>query len=64
MKAGANRSDVILIEKLAEQGETAEFISGSLQINVDVVEAYMSNKPKEKDKSSKGKSKLAESFTE
>jgi len=64
MKAGANRTDVIAIKKLAEQGENAEFISGSLQIDLSIIEGYMSDDPVEKDKASKSKSKLAKSFSE
>jgi hypothetical protein len=64
MKTGANRTDIIAIKKLADKGESAEFISGALQIDENVVKGFMSDKPKEKNKTGKSKSKLAESFSE
>ncbi len=68
MKSGANRKDIITITQLAEQGETAEFISTGLQIDLDVVKGFMpdatakESEPKEKTKTKSGKSKLADSF--
>lgn len=59
MKAGANKSDVVKITKLAEQGESADHISHSLQIHLSVVKTFM---PKKKE--SKSKSKLANGLSD
>ncbi len=62
MKAGANRTDIIAITKLAEAGESIEFISGSLQIDQETIKNFMPNKNPSKSKSGESKSKLADSF--
>jgi len=55
MKAGANTTDRNAIARMAKQGEDAEYISQSLQIELDVVKAFL---PKQKEV--KGKNKLAD----
>jgi len=55
MKAGANRTDINLIKKMYDNGETADHISHALQINIDVIKSFL---PKAKE--SKAKNKLAE----
>lgn len=48
MKSGANNSDQIRIRKMAEEGSTAKEISVALQINQEIVEAFMPKKARKK----------------
>lgn len=41
MKSGANKSDVVQIRKLAEEGYSAEDISDKLQVNPASVKAFI-----------------------
>lgn len=64
MKTGANRTDQNTIARMHKEGEDAESISHSLQIEIAVVKAFLP-KAKEsvaKESTGKSKSKLADKF--
>lgn len=57
MKTGANRTDQNAIKRMHDDGDDVDHISRTLQIEPDVVKAFI---PKAKE--SKSKSKLADKF--
>ena len=57
MKTGANRTDQNTILRMHKEADDADHISHTLQIELDVVKAFL---PKAKE--SKSKSKLADNF--
>lgn len=67
MKAGVNRTDLAQVKALFAQGETAEFISSKLQIDLSVIQSFAPKEPDETEepevKQKTAKSKLADSAT-
>lgn len=57
MKSGANARDIVKIRTMAEEGYSAEDISSSMRIDINVIEKFIKGKSATKSKSATTKGK-------